>query len=65
MDPLLTYVGNIVASVEGVVSGIGDLADVISHEKVSAMDGHVVCPTKESYFQLVADRRSTFTSVSM
>ena len=38
-DPPRTYAKDVVVSVEGVASGIGDLVIVASQEEVSTMDG--------------------------
>ena len=44
---LRTCTRDAVASVEGVARGIGDLADVASHDEVGVVDGRITGQTKE------------------
>ncbi|RZR76683.1 hypothetical protein BHM03_00001561 [Ensete ventricosum] len=57
VDMSWTYAKDATAKFEGVTSDTGDLADVVSHEEVGAMDGRIAGPTKEGCARLAVDRR--------
>lgn len=57
-----TYAGDATTNIKGVVSGINDLVDMMSHEEVSSMDERVVGSIKEGCVWLIVNRRSAFTS---
>ncbi|RRT70328.1 hypothetical protein B296_00018869 [Ensete ventricosum] len=50
-------------SVEGVASGIGDLANVVSHEEVGVMDKRVASPTKEVIVVVIIDDNGTMVDL--
>ncbi|RWW07666.1 hypothetical protein BHE74_00006715 [Ensete ventricosum] len=57
VDLSWTYAKDVTAKFEGVTSDTGDLADVVSHEEVGAMDGRIAGPTKEGCARLAVNRR--------